>query len=313
MEGAVGAAMTRPEKPTRRGLTCTAVEQWSGRGPGADSIVSGVAVDALGDVFTAHRDGRTWAQRSISELIDVPVIQRWGPEGNLVNSFGAGLFRHPHGICVDPQGNIWVTDVAHHQVFCLASTGEVLLVLGTSGEAGCDETHFNLPTDIAVTQGGRIFVSDGYGNARVVEFAADGSYRSSWGSEGVRDGEFRLPHAILVDTDETLVVVDRSNGRLQRFTLEGEHLQTLDHGGIDDPFGVAAMDASLVVVDCGFPGAERGSLVVLDKATGCGGQFAEHGSVSGLKCPHAVAVYGTTVYVADAIGGLRVFDLDVGS
>jgi len=277
-------------------------------GPEPDKVVSGVAVGATGDVFTVHRNGRSWADRMLGEVIDVPVVHRWNSAGDLVESFGAGLFRHPHGISVDPLGRVWVTDVGLHQVFCLSPGGEVQHVLGTRGEMGRDPAHFALPTGVAINQSGRIFASDGYGNARVMEFDPDGSYVHGWGREGAGDGEFRLPHAI--DSDKTLVVADRLNQRLQLFSFDGDHLESFDHVDIGNPFGVATMGAALVVVECGFPTVERAALVVVDKLTGSVERFAERGSPDGLVCPHDVAVYESTVYVADAVTGLRCFTLE---
>lgn len=88
--------------------------------------------------------------------------------GALIRAFGEDLFSMPHGITVDFEGNLWVTDVGRHQVIKLSRQGKVLLELGTKFEPGSDDAHFCKPTGVAVQSDGVAYVSDGYCNARVV-------------------------------------------------------------------------------------------------------------------------------------------------
>jgi hypothetical protein len=99
--------------------------------------------------------------------------------------------------------------------------GEPMMTLGTPDEPGCDETHLNGPTDVAITADGDVFVSDGYGNSRVVHFDARGRFIKAWGELGVEPGQFSLPHAIAVDSHRRVYVAGRNNVRIQVFTDDG--------------------------------------------------------------------------------------------
>ena len=129
-----------------------------------------------------------------------------------------------HAIRVDPDGHIWLVDAPGHVIYKMTSEGDVLLRLGTQGVAGAGPDTFNLPTDVGFSPGGDIYVSDGYGNARVVKFSSDGTYLSEWGSRGTGPGEFGLPHGIAVDEDGRVYVVDRDNRRVQVFDGDGMFL-----------------------------------------------------------------------------------------
>lgn len=165
---------------------------------------------------------------------DLDPVLLFDPEGNVVRSFGAGMIVWPHGIHVDSDGNVWVTDARGeadkgHQVHKFSPEGELLMSLGTAGVAGDGENEFNGPSDVLVAPDGSIFVVDGHGsggNNRVVKFAADGSFLMSWGSTGAEAGEFRDPHALAMDSQGRLFVGDRGNARLQIFTQDGEHIAT---------------------------------------------------------------------------------------
>jgi DNA-binding beta-propeller fold protein YncE len=129
-----------------------------------------------------------------------------------------------HQIKIDAQGMIWLADAGNHTVLQCTPEGKLLKTLGTPGELGCDETHFNRPTDMAITPDGQVFVSDGYGNARVVHFDARGQFVKSWGKLGTAPGEFNLPHAIVLDSKGRLYVADRNNARVQVFDQTGKLL-----------------------------------------------------------------------------------------
>jgi DNA-binding beta-propeller fold protein YncE len=171
---------------------------------------------------------------------DLPVVVKFAPDGTAVTAFGGGLFIWPHGLEVDPQGNIWVTDAAGadrtggpagkgrgHQVIKFSPKGEVLLRLGTAGVPGSDATHFNAPSDIVVAPNGDVFVADGHGNDsnnRVVKFRSDGTFVKAWGRTGDGPGEFHSVHAIAIDGDGRVFVADRANNRIQLFDQEGKYL-----------------------------------------------------------------------------------------
>jgi sugar lactone lactonase YvrE len=143
---------------------------------------------------------------------------------------------------VNRDGNLWLVDRDHAQMMLFTPSGELLRTIGTRGfrsdtgvaaddfrsEAYKDVTHgggpFNLPTDIDEGPSGEMFVTDGYGNARVHKFAADGSHLLSWGEPGTEPGQFRLPHAVWIDRKGRLLVADRENDRVQVFDQEGRLL-----------------------------------------------------------------------------------------
>ena len=165
---------------------------------------------------------------------DLDPILLFDQEGNVVRSFGAGMIVWPHGIHVDPDGNVWVADARGegnkgHQVHKFSSEGELLMSLGNAGVAGDGENEFNQPSDVLVAPNGDIFVVDGHGssgNNRVMKFSSDGSFIKTWGSTGAEAGEFRDPHALAMDSQGRLFVADRGNSRLQIFTQDGEHIET---------------------------------------------------------------------------------------
>ena len=170
-----------------------------------------------------------------------PVLKFDAQTGELLTSFGAGLFVLPHGLHVDADGNVWVTDSMGdeeaqkgHQVIKFSPEGEVLLTLGNAGVAGDGPDHFNQPCDVITAANGDIFVADGHSGqsadpppgstGRIVKFDRDGNFIKEWGRIGTRPGEFRTPHALAFDSEGRLFVADRGNHRIQIFDQEGNHL-----------------------------------------------------------------------------------------
>ena len=209
------------------------------------TLPGGRVMGAVGDV-TVDRDGRhvwvvvrcdaTALKRFGNECLDSDLdsVIKFDPEGNVVESFGGGMFIWPHGLDVDRDGNVWVTggyflgstegDTRGHQVVKFSPTGDVLMTLGTPGEAGTGRDHFNAPADVVVADNGDIFVADGHsdqGNNRVVKFSKDGTYLKEWGTTGYAPGAFRALHAIAMDNEGRIFVADRSNNRIQIFDQEG--------------------------------------------------------------------------------------------
>lgn len=204
-------------------------EMPEGRTWGSTSAVY-PARDGSGNMWVAERCG----QNSCIGKDDVDTVLLFGPSGNLVKSFGAGIIVWPHGIHVDAENNVWVTDARGHegrghQVYKFSSDGELLMSLGKAGVAGNANDEFNQPSDVLVAPNGDIFVVDGHGalgNNRVVKFSSDGAFIKTWGTTGQGPGEFRDPHALAMDSQGRLFVGDRGNSRLQIFTQDGEHLAT---------------------------------------------------------------------------------------
>lgn len=222
-------------------------------------------------------DGRTiWVaercgQNSCIGKEDLDPILHFDLEGNLLKSFGAGLITWPHGMFVDPEGNVWVTDARGdgergHQVWKFSPEGEVLMTLGTKGVPGLGQNVFNQPNDVLVAPDGSIFVADGHGpggNNRIVKYDADGNYLLEWGETGYAPGQFREPHALAMDSMGRLFVADRHNNRIQLFDQEGSHLDTWHQFGRNS--GLFIKDDILYAVDSesnrtwgNHPGWKRG-------------------------------------------------------
>jgi DNA-binding beta-propeller fold protein YncE len=161
-------------------------------------------------------------------------IQKFDASGKLVFSFGKGLFNYPHGIYVDAQDNLWVSDGRvvknngkGHTVMKFSPEGKLLMTLGTPGVPGNDEKHFNAPSDILTAPNGDIFVADGHGgetNARIVKFDKTGKFLKTWGKKGTGPGEFDAPHGLAMDKAGRLYVADRSNSRIQIFDQDGKFI-----------------------------------------------------------------------------------------
>jgi sugar lactone lactonase YvrE len=115
-------------------------------------------------------------------------------------------------------------DAAGHVIYKMTPEGKELMRLGTKGKAGADQSSFNLPTDVAFGPNGELYVTDGYGGARVVKFSRDGKYLLEWGKRGTGPGEFGLPHNVVVDAQGRVYVTDRDNQRIQVFDDNGKYL-----------------------------------------------------------------------------------------
>ncbi|MGQ0537713.1 MAG: peptidyl-alpha-hydroxyglycine alpha-amidating lyase family protein [Gemmatimonadaceae bacterium] len=177
---------------------------------------------------------------------DLPAILKFDEQGNLVHSFGAGVFLSPHGIDVDHEGNVWVADCSctgmrqsvdsagapaprGHQVFKFSPEGKLLLTLGTPGGSK-EPGYFRQPNDVLVAPNGNIFVAEGHSSAdtataRILKFSAAGKFIKAWGKKGSGRGELDQPHALAMDSRGRLFVGDRSNNRIQIFDQEGNFLE----------------------------------------------------------------------------------------
>ncbi len=249
--GALGAVET-PAQPLPNPYRL--VDGWA-------ELPGGREMGAVGDVMVDPDGRHIWAvircdagpERFGYECLDsdLDVVVKFDANGNAVASFGGGMFIWPHGLHVDAEGNVWVTDAVSaartpaagtrgHQVVKFSPEGEVLLRLGTPGEPGDGPDRLNAPADVVVADNGDIFVADGHAddtNNRVVKFASDGTYIAEWGRTGYAPGEFRTLHAIAIDARGRVFVADRSNNRIQIFNQEGEHLAIWTQFG--RPSGIA--------------------------------------------------------------------------
>ena len=162
-----------------------------------------------------------------------PPILRFDASGKVVKSFGEGMFVQPHGMTVDRDGNVWVTDAQirdgkGNQVFKFSPDGKLLMTLGKAGVAGAGNDVFSGPCDVAVAQNGDIFVADGHiadvPVNRIMKFSKDGKFVKAWGKRGSGPGEFDTPHSIAIDSRGRIFVADRTNSRMQIFDQDGRFL-----------------------------------------------------------------------------------------
>lgn len=200
---------------------------------------------------------------------DLDPILKIDPQGNVVTAIGAGLFLFPHGLHVDADGNVWVTDAQGptannpatagkgHVVLKLSPDGEVLLTLGRPGSPGDGRgALLNTPCDVVTDAAGNIYIGDGHGGqsldagpdtvARIVKFNSRGDFLASWGRLGSGPGELRTPHALDIDSAGRIVVGDRGNNRLQIFEPDGTYIGELRQFG--RPSGIYITDDDTVYV-----------------------------------------------------------------
>jgi sugar lactone lactonase YvrE len=205
-------------------------EDWARLPQGIDVMAASVTVDSKDNIYC------------FSRVKEHPVVV-FDRDGNFLRSWGAGLFAFPHTIRADKDDNLWLVDRDLGQMLQFTAAGKLLRTIGARGlrsdtgvapddfrsEAYRDVTHgggpFNLPTDIDVAPSGDLFVSDGYGNARVHKFDAAGKHLTSWGEPGALPGQFRLPHGVWIDRRGRVLVADRENDRIQVFDQEGRLLE----------------------------------------------------------------------------------------
>jgi DNA-binding beta-propeller fold protein YncE len=172
--------------------------------------VAAVAVDSRDRVFVFNRG-------------EHPMII-FDRDGNFENSWGEGFFTHAHGIFLAADQSLYCTDDGNHAVTVHAADGQLLMQIGLTGQPAPfhSGTPFNRCTHTALSPEGDIYVSDGYGNARVHKYAPDGRLLLSWGGSGMAAGEFNLPHNIVCDEDGWVYVADRENHRIQVFDGNGK-------------------------------------------------------------------------------------------
>jgi hypothetical protein len=224
------------------------LEGWEKLPPDYNHLdVCGVAVDSDDNVFLFTRSD--------------PRVIVYDRRGTFIRSWGeTGIFTRPHSITIGPDDSVFTTDDADHSVRKFSPEGDALMVIGTPGKparTGYDPEvglasikpgggAFNRPTDVAVAHNSDIYVTDGYGNARVHQFTAEGEWKRSWGEPGKGPGQFNLPHGICIDLDGRVLVADRENDRVQIFSMDGDYLDQWNH--IQRPTGLCIDNDGLVYV-----------------------------------------------------------------
>jgi len=232
-------------------------------------------------------------------------------KGTYLRSFGDKLFTRAHGLRIDREGNLWAGDVGAHTFRKFSRDGQVLLTIGTAGEAGewneATGSHkLNQPNDVAVADNGDIFIVEGHtpgpkGDARVLKFDKTGKFLTQWGGKGTAPGQFEVAHGIAIDAKGLLWVADRENQRIQLFDQKGTYVREMKYAGLP-----CAMDIGrqYVYMVNGFAGQLvrmdlAGKVLAVVGRPGKGlGEFGE---------AHFIAVSPKKeIYVADSVNGALV-------
>ncbi len=217
--------------------------------------VSWIAVDGKERIYEVQRGDRA---------DPVLVLNR---EGKVLRSWGKGDYKIPHSIRIDPTGNVWTVDAGSSVIIKYSPLGKKLMTI-TVGEQPDNGSPFDGTTDIAFGPNGRIFITDGYGNARVLEYTPDGKRVKQWGKAGTGLGEFRLPHAIQIDENGIIYVADRENGRIEKFDLDGNVLGEIPHLGRIYSLKLAGRVLWAGMGPFDQPPGSPGWVVLLDRKTG---------------------------------------------
>ncbi len=218
-------------------------------------MISWVALDKAGTIYELQRGDKA---------DPVLVLDR---EGKILRSWGKGLYQIPHAIRIDPGGNVWTVDAASSTVIKYSPKGDKLMTIEV-GEQPKTRSAFNGTTDIAFGPNGRLFITDGYGNARVLEYTPDGKRVRQWGKPGTGPGEFHLPHSIQIDEDGVIYVADRENGRIEKFDLDGKFLGEIPHLGRTYSLKLAGGALWAGMQPLNEPTSSPGWLVKFDRKTG---------------------------------------------
>jgi sugar lactone lactonase YvrE len=253
-----------------------------------------VAFDRRGHVYVLTRGAQAFFE--------------FDENGAFVRAFGEGMFTRSHGLRIDRDGNLWATDVGAHTVMKLNPAGQVLLTLGTKGEAGewneaAGSRKLNQPNDVAIAANGDVFVVQGHtpgprGDARVLKFDKDGRFIKSWGGKGKEPGQFEVAHGAAIDAKGLLWVMDRENQRIQVFDGDGTFVREQKYKGLpcsvafgrDEAYMVNGFAGQLLRLDL------SGKVLAATGKPGTGpGEFGE---------AHFIAISPRgDLYVADSVNG----------
>ena len=276
--------------------------------------LAGVDVASNGDVYVFHRAERFWGGEEIElEYITSPTVLVLNAEtGEVIDHWGAETFVMPHGLTIDDQDHLWLTDVGLHQVLKFDSAGNLLMTLGERGIPGEDEAHFNMPTDVAIAPDGSFYVSDGYVNSRITKFSQDGKYIASWGTKGTDAGQFDVPHSIALDSQGRVYVADRGNARIQIFDETGQFLEEWKELSLGRPWAVRIdSTGNIFVIDGGDQNEfwpDRARVLKVDSEGNVLASFGSYGKAPGqFIWPHTIAVGPDgALYVGEVATGMRI-------
>lgn len=214
---------------------------------------------------TSDKNGLIYLLQRGDKADPVVVVNK---DGKVVRSWGKGMYTMPHAIRVDPQGNVWTTDAASSMVYKFSPDGKKLMEINIGGQPTPCRNNFCSTTDIAFAPNGHLFISDGYANARILEYTADGKKIREWGEPGAGPGQFRLPHSIQVDENGIVYVADRENGRIERFDMQGKFLGEWDQYGKTFGLKLDKDGIWLATQPRNLPNLSPGWLIKVDRKTG---------------------------------------------
>jgi len=276
--------------------------------------ISGVDVDAYGNVHIFHRGDHVWGpgafdgngnylQKSNGPIKAFTMLTFDPQQGEVLQRRGANRFYMPHGLTIDKEDNVWVTDVAMHQVFKLGPQGdEPLMIMGKAFQPSSGQDGFCQPTDVAVGAKGEIYVTDGYCNARVVKFSPTGQYLGQFGEQTnswpPAPGQLRVPHGLTILGDGSVCVADRENQRIQCFNPTHGNVTKVS-GNFGRVFAVAAYGPRIFgISQPGLTGGQS-ALFVVDAALNPV-EMVDDSAVP-LANPHDLALdkSGQLAYVAE--------------
>lgn len=212
--------------------------RWGRREGGvpAFGVAQGLACDSKDRVYVFNR----------SPVACMMVFDR---DGKLLNTWGIGLFKHPHGIWINDRDELYLTDRDTHLVTKWTTDGRFVRSWGTANKAGEPGAPFNQPTKAVETDDGELYVSDGYGQYRMHRFGKDGQLIRSWGEKGAGPSQFALPHDVYVDSRNRVLACDRENDRVQIFDREGNF--TGEWTGLPRPMEILERDGVLYIAHGG--------------------------------------------------------------
>jgi sugar lactone lactonase YvrE len=272
-----------------------AIEGWAKLPQGMEwGQVSGVELDAHGNLWVIHRT-------------DPPILE-FDPSGNLLKSFGSGMFVQPHSLHFDRDGNLWATDGGSmdgkgNQLFKFSPEGKVLLTLGKAGVAGDGPDAFNRLSDVVTAPNGDIFIADGHVNSRVVKYSKDGKFIKAWGTKGTGPGEFDTPHAIAIDSRGRIFVGDRANNRIQIFDQDGKFIDQWKQFGRPTGLFIDKNDVLYVADDESNPTRNPGWMPGISIGSARDGKVTAF--IPAMNTERAVADSGGNIYSA-VLGGKTV-------
>jgi sugar lactone lactonase YvrE len=179
-----------------------------------------------------------------------PEMLIFNRKGKLLDSWGFGRFKHPHGVWMNDEDELYLTDRDTHLVTKWTTDGTFVKAWGSANQPGAPGAPFNQPTKAVVTPDGEMYVSDGYGQHRVHRYGKDGKLISSWGEKGEGDGQFALPHDVWVDSKDRVLICDRENKRVQLFDRSGKF--TGEWRNLKSPMQIFVRDGVMYMAEAGL-------------------------------------------------------------